>query len=135
MARAAQVFRPGSLVYERLNGFGPVVGGNTGGAAMPEEVDRHGKSRFVEGRIIVNHQFEPQFVATFLYQGHADKSAPVFAHKIDDFGGYIPGGGDEIAFIFTVFVVNGDDHPTLFYVFYRAFNGIEHVGILYKGNN
>ncbi len=136
MAGTAQVFRPGAGIHKGLDGLSPVLSGDARRAAMPEQVDRHGKGGLVKGRIMMNHLFQPQFVASFIDQRGADQSPSVFAHEIDQFGGHITGSGDKITLIFTVFVIDHDDQLALPDIFNCTFYGSQNANSFrYKINN
>lgn len=109
VAGAGEVIGLAVGVDEVLDGFGAVVGGDAGGAAVADEVDRDGEGGFVVGGIAGDHEFEAEAVAHGFGHGHADESAAVGGHEVDDLGGDVSGGGDEVAFVFAVFVVHDDD--------------------------
>jgi hypothetical protein len=66
-----------------------------------------------------------QFIATLFGQRQADQPARVTRHKIDHLRGGLFGGAHEIPFIFAVFVVHDDDHPTFANVSGSVRNGSE----------
>ena len=94
---------------------------------MAQQVNRYGKSRFVQSRIIIYHQVELQFSAAVFFQGRADQSTPLFAHKIHYFGGHILCCSQKITFILTILIVHYNYQFTIFYVLNGTFNRIQHV--------
>jgi hypothetical protein len=77
---------------------------------MTEQVYGHRKGRFVQRRVIIDHEIQLEFLASVLQNGRTDQSPAEFAHEIDHFRGGITGGGDEITFIFPVLIVNHYHH-------------------------
>ena len=47
---------------------------------------------------------------SLLGQGETDQTTPVLGHEVDRFRRDLFGGQHEVAFVFTVFVVDDDDH-------------------------
>ena len=93
---------------------------------MSQQVNRNGKCCFMQSRIIVHHQFQAKFIATFFKQGHTDQAPPMFAHKIDHFRGNVAGSSNKIAFIFTVLIIHHYNHFTILYILNCSFNTVQH---------
>src|SRR5258708_2727710 len=53
-----------------------------------------------------------KFITSFFGQGHANQSASIRRHEINDFWRYHFRCADEIPFVFSVLVVNDDNHST-----------------------
>src|SRR4051812_43271234 len=102
------------------------MGRDARGAAMTQQVYRHGKGRFVQGGVVVDHQFQPELVAAVFKQGNADQAAAMLAHEVDHFGGHVAGGSDEVALVLTVFVVHHDHELAVADVLNGAFYRMKH---------
>ena len=63
------------------------------------------------------HRRQGESPQVFFFQGHADKAPSVGRHEIDDFRGHCFCGADQVAFIFTVFIIHQDDHLPVFQFF------------------
>ena len=71
-------------------------------------IDRHREVCPQGGRVVLHDGVEIEPPADFGQERHAELPAAV-EHEIDDFGRDLFGGADEIALIFAVFGVHGDD--------------------------
>ena len=60
-----------------------------------------------------SHHVEAQFLAAFLRQRGAEDAATLLEHEVDDLGGDFLRGDDEIALVFTVFVIDDDHDPAV----------------------
>ena len=63
-----------------------ILGRNTCGTTVSEQVDAYGKSRFVERCIVRNHGLKLQFIAPLFAERGAYQAPAVHTHKIDDLG-------------------------------------------------
>src|SRR5579859_2799322 len=126
MPRTAKVLRLRSRVDQRLHRLGTVTGGDAGSTAVPEQVHTHRKGGLVKRGILIDHQLQPELVTTVLDQRGTDQPPAFLAHKIDDPGCHIPGGSDEISFIFTVFIIHDNNQFPLFYGFDSTFYTGQH---------
>ena len=83
------------------------------GAAVAEQVDRHGEGRAQQRGVVLFHHVEPQFGAPLLRQRGAEHAASLLEHEVHDFGRDFLRRDDEIALVLTVLVVDDDYHLTL----------------------
>ena len=82
-------------------------GGNAGGRQFVVDGDGEGGLEFLGiGR---HHLGKTEFLRQLARHGHADEAARIRRHKVDVFERRMFGGADDVAFIFTVFVVDNDD--------------------------
>jgi hypothetical protein len=88
---------------------------------MPKEVHGYGKRCFMEGRIVIYHQLQTEFVASILQQADADQPPSMLAHEIDDLRGNAAGSSNEIALVLAVLIVYDDNDFSPFEIFYGAF--------------
>src|SRR5207245_9064368 len=65
-------------------------------------------------------------------QGQADQASPVHGHEVDGVGRDLLGGHDEVAFIFSVFVIHQDDHAAISDVSNGVFNRVKFHGFSTK---
>jgi hypothetical protein len=104
---------------------------------VAEQVDRYGESGFMGGGILPYHHFQPQGTAVFFGKRNTDEAAPFPRHKIHKLGSHVAGSGNEVAFIFAVFIVDHNHQATLAYFFDGFFDGMEsgitHADITMRG--
>jgi hypothetical protein len=81
----------------------------------------------MQGGVIVDHQLKAQLITSFFRQCGTDQSPALFAHEVDDFGGYVIRRHDEVAFVFTILIIHHYDHLSIPNVFYRTLDRIEHA--------
>src|SRR5207248_5966506 len=86
------------------------VGSADAGSDADARVDGLGKSGAVGGSVDGRHEREVQLVAAVFGEGHADQTAAVLGHEVDDFGGDFLRGHGEVAFVLAVLVVNQHNH-------------------------
>ena len=65
----------------------------------------------------------------FFGERDADETAPVCRHEVDRFGGDELGGHAEVAFVFTVFVVDENDHLARADVGDRVVDALGELGV------
>ena len=73
-------------------------------------VDRREKARVQRGVVHVGDRLQFQAVGRFAEHRHADLSAAVGDHEIDNLRRDCFGGADEIAFILAVHSIDDDNH-------------------------
>ena len=61
--------------------------------------------------MIGNHQRDLQFIKPLACHCEANQATSVSRHEIDGFGCDLLGRDHQVAFVFTVFIVDDDDHP------------------------
>jgi hypothetical protein len=76
----------------------------------------------VQGSYFIDHDWNIEFIKPLREQCSADKTPALLSHEIYQPWRYFLGGDNEIALIFTTFIVNHDDGFTLFYILYGLFN-------------
>ena len=76
-------------------------------------LNRHGKGRFVTRAVMGTHHCKPQFVAPLVLKGQTDQPAPVGRHEVDGIRSCHLGGNDKITFVFAVFIIDQNKHPTI----------------------
>jgi hypothetical protein len=111
VAGAGEVGRLARGVAEGLDRAGPFGGGDAG--LDRTMVDRHCVIGAERGRVLADHQRQFKPLAGLGQERHAELAAAVSDHEVDDFGRDPLGGGDEIALVFAVLVVDHDDHAAL----------------------
>src|SRR6185369_3904909 len=99
-------------IGEDADGFGAVRGGDAGGHAFGS-IDADLKIGAKTFAVLADHPFDAQLLEPFGGGGNADQPAAVFGHEIDGHRRDELGGHDEVAFVFTIGVVDDDDHPSL----------------------
>ena len=87
----------------------PVGGRDAGGYALAR-FNGLGKRRAEARRVLLSHGEEPQIIRALLGQRHANQSPPMLGHEIDRFRRHKLGGQGQVAFVFTVFVIDNNDH-------------------------
>jgi hypothetical protein len=112
VARACEIAGSGVGVYRPENGGCAVLGGDSSGNAEPR-LDRHAESRAIGCGIAVirYHQRNIEIVQALPGHGKADQSTAVRCHEVDGFGRDFFGGDHEVALVFTVLIIDDDDHP------------------------
>jgi len=110
VARLHQVARLGVLGHRDLHGAGAVGGRDAGGHAGGR-LDRDGERGAVLGAVACGHGRQLQLLAALARERQADQPAAVLGHEVDRFGRDMVRGEDQVAFVFTVFFVDEDDHP------------------------
>ena len=89
-----------------------VCGGDSGGDAFAG-FDGFGESGAEAGGVVLRHGTEAEVICAIFGEGEADEAAAETSHEVDGFGGDELCGEGEIAFVFTVFVVDDYDHATV----------------------
>ena len=104
MARPAEIFRFCVFIdgFHRCNGT--LIGGNSG--RCTHMVNGYGKSGFVIVCIMKTHRMKLQTVNVFSGHRHTDQSTGMGCHKIDIFQCCKFCGTDNVAFVFSVFIVD-----------------------------
>lgn len=95
------------------------------GAAVAEQVDRHGEGRAQQRGVVLFHHVEPQFGAPLLRQRGAEHAASLLEHEVHDFGRDFLRRDDEVAFVLAVFVVDDDHYPAVAEIFNNLFYTIQ----------
>ncbi len=107
----------------RADRRGPVVGRDARRHTAPG-LDGDGEGRLEARLVVIDHEVQVELLRQPLVEGEADETPPVPGHEIDGFGGDELRGHAEIALVFTILVVDEDDHLAVFDVFdcfrYRA---------------
>ena len=91
-------------------------------------VDRNGERRLKRRGVVLHHLRQVEAAARIRQERNARLTATVFQHKVDVFRRRFFGGANEIAFVFTVFVVHNDNDFAFFERFDRFFDRIESTG-------
>lgn len=105
MTRATEGFGPACRIGQRTYRGGTVVAGNTGGTPL-ELVDGHGEGRAQHAGVVLHLKIQFEFLAALKGYGCTEHATPAAQHKVDGFRRDKLGGHDEIAFVFTVLVVD-----------------------------
>ena len=95
--------------------------GNTGGSL--HMVDGNGKGGFMVVGVGFHHLRQAQLVAVIAAHGHADQALGMGCHEVDIFRGCELCGADDIAFVFTIRVINDQN----------ILSGTERVQCLFNG--
>ena len=101
-----------------------VVGRNTGGAPF-EQVDGDGEGGAEHGRVALHLVLQAELAAALFGKRSAQHAAAVAEHVVDFFGSDEFGGGDEVAFVFAVFIIDHNHELPLTEVFEGLFYGGE----------
>lgn len=126
VAGPGEVIGTGIGVGDDLDGFCSIRGGNACCyAVFGVSVYRDGHGCSAERCVEIGLGVEVEAVAFGAGKGDAEVARGVFDHKIDDFGCYELRSADEIALVFTIFIIYEDDHFALFEVAYDVFKWCE----------
>ena len=110
VARPAQVGRTGVGVDRHLNGAGAIVGGNSSAdAVFWASIDAHREGGLVAVGVAIHHQRQIQGIEPFTLHGQADQAPGLGGHEVDLLGRCKLRGADQVAFIFTIFIVHHHD--------------------------
>ena len=112
VARAAEVGGLGRGVGQVAYGGGAVGGADAGGAAL-ELIDGDGEWRAEHGGVVLHLVGQLQLHGAADGDGCAQDAAPLAEHEVDLLGGDHLGGGDEVALILAVLVIDDDDELAL----------------------
>ena len=107
-----------------FDGRGPVGGADPGGDTF-RGIDADlevGLKRFA---ILSDHAFDTKLLQALGGRGDADETTTVLGHEIHGCGRDELSGHNEVAFVFTIRVINDDDHFAGLNVGDDGFNGIE----------
>lgn len=111
MALAAhEILRGAARVGGHLHCSGAVVRRGSGGDACAG-VDARGEGSGLRVDALRWHQVEAEAVADSAVHGQANQAAGLPHHEVDGFRRGVLRRDDHIALVFTVRVVNHDDHP------------------------
>ena len=124
VTRTAKVRRLGIRIGESLDRCGTVVGRNTRSAAF-ELIDHDGERSAEHGSVFGSLAREIQFAAARNRKRAAKHATPLVEHEVHLFGSNLFGGDNEIALIFTVFVINHDQELAVLEIFNGLFNRIK----------
>ncbi len=106
------------------HGGGPVRRRDAGGYALCR-LDGNGEVGRVKGLVGIDHQRQPQLLASILGEGQADQTASVTRHEIDRLRGDRLGGHQQVAFVLPVLIIHDDNHLTLAYILDDFFGAVE----------
>ena len=105
-----------------LDGAGPVVGGDAGGhTVFGARVHAHGEGVLVAVSVAIHHQGQLERIEALPFHRQADQAARFGGHEVDLFRCGELGRADQIAFIFTVFVIHHHHH-------FAVANGCQGIG-------
>jgi len=110
VARPAKVACLNTWACQRINRFGAVVGRDTGRYAFTFEVDADSEGGSVGIRVAVDHGVQVELVAALVHQRDTDEASGMRGHEVHGFRGDSLSEGDQVAFVFAVFVVDHNDH-------------------------
>ena len=109
MARLHQVAGRGVARHGGLHGARAVGGGDAGGDAA-RGLDGDGEGGAVLRAVARRHGLQAQAFAAFAREREADEPAAMLGHEVDGLCTHMVGREDEVAFVFTVFLVHEDHH-------------------------
>ena len=105
-------FVGGRLVAaQELDRLRPIIGADASRNAL-RRIDRDGELGAVRLPVTGHHRTQAEPRELRLGRRHADNAATVANHHIDRFGGHFGRRHDQIAFVFTIFVVGHDNEFT-----------------------
>ena len=106
-----------------FHGIGPFIGRNT--CCGIHVIYGYGKRSLMVIGIVGHHGAKLQLVHDLAVRRHADEPPGFLCHKINGFPGAELRCHDQVAFVFTVFVICNKDHFTCLYSRYGFFHRIE----------
>ena len=124
VAGAGEILGLGVGIDEDLNGGGAVEGADAGGGAV-EGIDHLGHGGAVAGGVQLGHHGDLELGEAFFAGGDERYAAAELDHEVDGGGGAFVGGDDEIAFVFSVFIIDDDDHSSVLQFFENVGDGAE----------
>ena len=65
------------------------------------------------GAVLLAHQRQAEFFDALLGQRQADQAAGVAGHEVDRIRGGELRRDDQVAFVFTVLIIDQDEHPAV----------------------
>ena len=110
-----EVAGEGSWVAEDFDGFGSVAGGDSGGGAF-DGVDGFGHGGSESCGVGLGHHGDAELVESLFGDADEGDASPFFNHEVHVGGGDFFAEHDEIAFIFSCWVIDDDDHFAFFEV-------------------
>ena len=110
VTRAAQVGGARGGVGQRADRGRAVVDRDARGAPLAQQIDRDGERGAQQRGVVGLHHVEFELGATLLRKRCAEHAAALLEHEVDDLGGDLLGGDDEVALVLAVFVVDDDHH-------------------------
>ena len=124
MTRTAKVRWLGIRIGKSLDRRGTVMGRNARRAAF-ELIDHDGERSPEHGSVFGSLTREIQFAAARNRKRAAKHATPLVEHEVHLFGSNLFGGDNEIALIFTVFVINHDQELAVLEILNGLFNRIK----------
>ena len=94
---------------------------------MAHEVNRYGEGCLECGVVGLHHEGEIKVVTALLNQWCANEASSVCGHEVDHFWGRVTGCDQEVALIFTVLIVNDNNHFSSSNGFNCLWNGVQHT--------
>ena len=85
-------------------------------------IDRDGKGRLVVGIVVGHHRQQIKPLSNCPADGCTDEPPGFFGHEVDHIRSRERRRIDQISFVFPIFVIHHDDHPTPFDLFDRFFD-------------
>jgi hypothetical protein len=115
-------------VAEQLDGGGAFMGGDAGVDGFGVDGDGEGGAHAL--RVALDHQGQVEFLGPGSGDRGADHALAVGGHEIDRLWRCFFGGHQQSPFVFTVFVIDDNDHLTIFDRCDGLFDGAEHGWVL-----
>ena len=104
MTRAAEIGRLGVCQNRCAGGIAALFGGNTGGGV--HVVNGYGERGLVVVGVLFDHRRQTQLVAVFAAHRHTDQTLGIGCHEVDVFCGCKLCSTDDVAFVFTIRIIN-----------------------------
>src|SRR4051812_29408090 len=124
MTRLNQVLGNSRWFCHDSDGLGAIRSTNSGCDAL-RSIHANLEIGLKRFSILLDHSFNPELLKSFGNSGHTNQPSSVFGHEIDGLRRYELSSHEQIAFIFTVGIVDDNDHLSLLQVMDNGFYGIE----------
>ena len=103
-----EVLGDGAGIRQKIDGASAVSGADAGGDALCG-IDGDGEVGAEGFPIFRHHAFQVEMTSDVERNGDAEHAAAFTHHEVHHFGGDLFSGADQVALVFTIFVI-GDDH-------------------------
>ncbi len=124
MSGLGQVFHAGIGPDRSANRMGTVVSRNTRCNSF-RGLDGNGEIGGKPALVFIHHQGQTKLVTALPGQGQTNQSAAEARHEVDVFRAHLGSGHDQVAFIFTVFIIHHHDHAAVPDVIQQFPHGIQ----------
>ena len=124
VAGTSEGLRGSRWISQGLDGLCTVVGTDTGSAAF-ELVDGYREWGAENGGVVLHLMGQVELLTAFDGDGSTEYATGILQHEVHFLGSDFLGGDNQVALVFTVFVIHNDDKLTVFEVLYGFLYGVE----------